>query len=98
MSDDPVRDCLAAGMQALLRGDTAERDRQVERARRIMDAQEAVPKVDVSPDQIVPALLRLVEAKVGRPLAQEERAAIEADPARFMRGMIAAQEAARRRA
>lgn len=89
-TNDPVRDCLVAGMQALLRGDTAERDRQVARARRIMDAQEARPSVDASREQIVAALLRTMERETGRSLTGPERNAITADPVATMKRMIAA--------
>lgn len=93
MTNDPVKDALRDGFAALLQGDTHERDRQVERARKIMNAQEAMPRGDVSPKQIVPALLRLVEARLGRPLEPREKAAIEANPAAVMRHMIAEQQA-----
>lgn len=89
-TNDPVRDCLAAGMRALLRGDTAERDRQVARARLIMDAQEALPKSDASRADIVAALLRTMERETGRPLTGPERNAITTDPVTTMKRMIAA--------
>src|SRR5690349_12335600 len=88
MSTDPIRDALAAGMQAFLRGDTAERDRQVERARKIMDAQEATPKVDIGPKEIVARLLRIAEHQVGRPLTARESGAITSNPAGFMKHLI----------
>ena len=89
MDNDPVRDAMAAGFQALLRGDTAERDRQVERARKLMDAQAAVPKVDISRAEIVARLLRIAEHETGRPLAPAEMVAIERNPTAFMKGLIA---------
>lgn len=88
MTNDPARDALAAGFQAILRGDTAERDRQVERARQILDAQEAIPKVDIGPKEIVARLLRMDEHELGRPLTAAERGAIEQDPAGLLQHLI----------
>lgn len=79
---------MAAAFQALLRGDTAERDRQVERARKIMDAQAAVPNMDMDRAGIVAGLLRLAEREIGRPLTVAERTAIERDPAGLMRHLV----------
>lgn len=45
MSNDPTRDCLQAAWAALMRGDTAERDRQCLKAKRIMDAQNKPPPI-----------------------------------------------------
>ena len=38
IDNDPVKDCLQSAWQALLNGDLAERDRQCERAEKIMRA------------------------------------------------------------
>jgi hypothetical protein len=89
MTNDPVRDALASGFQALLRGDTAERDRQVVRARKIMAAQDAVPNMDMSRAEIIASLLRLVERKAGRALTEIETQAVRSNPEFFMRRMIA---------
>lgn len=89
MTADPVKDAMAAGFQALLRGDTKERDRQVERARKIMDAQMSVPKADIGPKEIVAKLLRLAEHEAGRPLTEIERTAIERNPGALMRRLLA---------
>jgi hypothetical protein len=83
MSEDPVKDCLAAGMQALLRGDTAERDRQVGRARKIMDAQQAAPKVTIGAAEIVARLLLIAERQAGRALTKREWSAIAQNPKAF---------------
>ena len=88
MNNDPAGDALAAGFQAILRGDAAERDRQVERARQILDAQEAIPKVDIGPKEIVTRLLRMAEHELGRPLTAAERGAIEQDPAGLLQHLI----------
>lgn len=85
---DPVRDAITAGFQALLRGDTAERDRQVERARKMLDAQATTPRVDISEAEIVTKLLRIAEHQVGRALTNAERTAIESNPAGLMRYLI----------
>ncbi|MGI4942064.1 MAG: hypothetical protein ACRYHQ_16135 [Janthinobacterium lividum] len=87
-ADDPVRDCLRAGYAALMRGDTAERDRQVERARRIMAAQQAKPSTDASRGEIVARLIRTMEREFGRPLTAQERNAITTDPATTMHRML----------
>ncbi len=80
---------MAAGFQALLCGDTKERDRQVERARKIMDAQAETPKADIGRDEIVTRLLRIAQHEMGRSLTEAERQAIQTDPAQFMRRLIA---------
>ena len=89
---DPVQDAAAAAFQALLRGDTAERDRQVARAERIMAAQQAAPRVDLSAAEIVKRLPAEVERQIGRPLTLAERAAVETDPVGCMRRMLAARQ------
>lgn len=89
MTNNPVGDCLAAGFQALLRGDTAERDRQVDRAEAIMRAQAAIPKIDLGSSEIVARLLRLAEHEAGRPLTAAERALIERHPAAVLKQLLA---------
>lgn len=86
---DPVRDAMTAGFQALLHGDTKERDRQVDRARKIMDAQTTVPKVDIGPKEIVAKLLHLAEHEAGRPLTAIERITIEHNPGALMKRLLA---------
>lgn len=89
MNTDPVQAALAAGFQALLRGDTKERDRQVERAQILLDAQKKIPSVDLSNQEIVERLIKLISAKIGRPLLPTEDRAIRSNPAFFMKQMIA---------
>lgn len=89
MSNDPVKDSVAAAFQAVLRGDYAERDRQVERARKIMDAQETIPKVDIGSKEIVARLLRLAEHEAGRSLTKVEKVTIERNPVALMKHLIA---------
>lgn len=86
---DPVQDAARAGFQALLRGDTAERDRQVARAQAILRAQEQPPAVDISRDQIVANLLKLAAHEAGRSLTADETAAIQQNPAALMKHLIA---------
>lgn len=90
MSNDPVKDCLAAAFHALLRGDTAERDRQCARAESIMAAQAATAKIDIGRDEIVGRLLRLAEHEAGLPLSDQERTMIERHPAALLKRLLEA--------
>jgi uncharacterized protein HemY len=88
VSDDPVRAAISGAFQALLRGDTAERDRQVERARRIMDAQEQPPKIDLSREQIIERLLKIAEHIMQRPLSEAMAMTIRRNPQAFMQYLL----------
>lgn len=76
---------MAAAFQALLRGDTGERDRQCARATKIMDAQAERPKVDLGRDEIVARLLRLAEFEARRPLTEQETEMIQRHPGAVMK-------------
>ncbi len=84
MSDDPVRDELRAAMKALLAGDTKGRDDHVARAKRIMDAMEEVPKLDLSREQIVDRLVSIGAQIMGRPLSAAMEMTIRNNPVKFM--------------
>ena len=88
MSDDPVGAAISDAFQALLRGDTAERDRQVERARRIMDAQEQRPRIDLSRDQIVERLVKIAERIMQRPLSHAMAMTIRRNPEAFTQFLL----------
>jgi hypothetical protein len=47
MNDDPLRKCLQDAMAALLRGDTAERDRIIARGRQMAYAQDKAPPIEL---------------------------------------------------
>lgn len=85
---DPLKDALKAGMQALLRGDTKERDLQVERAQKIIDAKKARPSIDMSDADITAKLVHIAERLEGGTLSAETRALVEANPKAFAQFLI----------